>query len=104
MSHIKHLIGLSLSFCVSDILQKKVEVSDISAIVTSTAFPDAQSALIHYYAGYWEEYATVEECRVLLDSIWHLVMQPRLSNPHGHRGHTVGHGWWLNTQTGKLSK
>ena len=100
---VKTYIGTSLSFCMQDILAKKVSISEISAIVTSTRFEDWQDAYSHYFISYWSEYADDETCKETLQAIWHLVFQPRRFDSDS-RGHYAGQGFWLNTQTGEYTK
>lgn len=97
----KLIIGLSLSFCVRDILRNKVEISDISAIVTSTAFKDIDEAMNMYYEALWYRYAPYEHVRAILIKIWPIVFQPRFSNPES-RGHYISKGCWVNTMTGEI--
>ena len=77
-----------------DILAKKVNIDEISAIVTSTRFEDWQDAYDHYFISYWSEYADDETCKETLQAIWHLVFQPRRFSIDSR-----GHYTWLNTQT-----
>ena len=100
---VRKYIGTSLSFCMQDILAKKVNIDEISAIVTSTRFEDWQDAYDHYFISYWSEYADDETCKETLQAIWHLVFQPRRFSIDS-RGHYTGQGFWLNTQTGEYSK
>lgn len=103
MSTVKKYIGTSLSFCVQDILRGNINIAEISAIVTSTAFQTQEEAIEAYKNSYWSEYGET----IIADTIseiWHLVFQPRLKNMYEHRGHYAGHGYWLNTQTGEYTK
>ena len=100
---VKIYIGTSLSFCMQDILANKVSINDISAIVTSTAFEDWQQAYDQYFISYWSEYANDDTCKEVLQSIWHMVFQPRRMSIDS-RGHYAGQGFWLNTQTGEYTK
>ena len=98
----RHFIGLSLSFCVRQIMEHRIGPDVISAIVTSTAFKSVDEALEHYYEGYWSEYPK-DEVRKVLTFIWPLVFQPRLTTPN-HVGHNISNGWWVNISTGEQYK
>ena len=100
---IKRYIGLSLSLCIRDILDGKVDVNAVACIVTSTAFKSVGEAVEVYYNPYWN---TVPKVQVedLLRGIWHIIAQPRLYNPVMHRGHMIGHGHWVDTIDGVLIK
>lgn len=100
---VKKFIGTSLSFCMQDILQKKIDISEISAIVTSTRFDSWLDAFDQYYYTYWVKYASPDECKDVLMQIWPLVFQPR-QNVYDHMGHYAGKGIWLNTETGEYTK
>ena len=103
MSQVKKYIGTSLSFCIMDILNGNIEVDEISAIVTSTAFgsiPEAYAAYGHTYWSRWEKDKVLDT----LDEVWCLIFQPRLKNMYEHRGHSTAHGWWIDTQTGGYLK
>lgn len=99
---VRNLIGLSLSFCMQDILKGNLAINQISGIITSTAFESPQHAFDYYYYPYWSEIEGDEEkVKQTLNKIWPLVFQPRFA-VNDHKGHMVGHGFWLNTATGKL--
>ena len=97
----KLIIGLSLSFCVYDILRNKVNIEDISAIVTSTAFNNVDEVMSMYYESLWYKYAPYEHVRAILIKIWPIVFQPRLVNPES-RGHYISKGCWVNIMTGEI--
>ncbi len=106
MSNIRRYIGLSLSFCILDILQEKVAVDEISAIVTSTRFEDVYDAFDHYFINYWSMYADEKTCKSVLSVVWKkFVFQPRKNFiDNEHIGHMLSHGWWLDTFEGKVVK
>lgn len=105
MSNIRKYIGLSLSFCMREILLNKISIDEIAAIVASTRFESWQEAYEHYFISYWSEYADDETCKRILQEVWPLVCQPRLNFSFAeHRGHMLSHGVWLNTFTGELTK
>ncbi len=100
MNNYGRYIGMSLSFCVKDILNGKIRIEDISGIISSTKVESCEKAF-EYYASYWGKFASKETCMETLKKVWPLVFQPRLNN--NHEGHYITHGYWLDTQTGKLS-
>lgn len=102
----RYYLGLSLSLCMKDILAKKVELTEISAIVTSTAFESWQEAFEHYFISYWSEFADEETCKQMLQEVWPYVCQPRLAvGMTAHRGHsTIRCGWWINLSTQEFTK
>ena len=105
MNNIRRYIGLSLSFCMQDILRNRIYVDEISAIVTSTRFESLEEAFEHYFISYWSEYADDEKCKDVLKAVWSLVCQPRLNfNLTQHKGHMISHGFWLDTYTGEIHK
>lgn len=101
----RHLIGLSLSFCMRDILKGNLAHHELVAILTSTAFKTPEEAVDYYYLNYWRDYATKEYALDVLTRLWPFIMQPRLSvGKNNHPGHRIGHGFWLDTNTGLLMK
>jgi hypothetical protein len=99
----KNLIGTSLSYCMRDILSEKVDICNISAIVSSTAFTTPEKALESYYDIYWTKY-NKDYVLSTLKNIWPLLCQPRLNHDlREHRGHYSVKGHWLNTETGVFS-
>lgn len=97
----KRYLGLSLSFCVKDILEYRIDINNIAAIVTSTAFLEMEDAL-RYYGIYWRALGSPEVIRKVLAKIWPLVFQPRLANEH-HPGHSIVHGHWVDLSTGETT-
>lgn len=105
MNNIRRYVGLSLSFCIRDILQGKTDVDEISAIVTSTKFATIESAFAHYYESYWAEYAEENKCMRVLKKVWPLVFQPRLNFEFtDHAGHMLTYGHWVDTISGNVTK
>jgi len=74
-------IGLSLSFCVRDIVEGRVNIGDVERIVTGTCaetYEEWCTLLDHYVEGYWYEYpqkalSVVSELRSK-----GMISQPRL--------------------------
>ena len=98
----KIYIGFSLSRCLLDILKKKIDIDNISAIVTSTAFDSIHMAFEAYYRLYWDQFPPDEVFKTLT-SVWPIVCQPRLqSGLLNHRGH-YGSVTWLDTLSGEVN-
>ena len=82
-------IGFSLSFCISDIMEGKIDVKDVLAIITSTKMMGpvrefAKTAWTYYNAVYWKGYDEVKTMRVLR-TLYPRIVQPRLTTrmyPH----------------------
>lgn len=106
MSNIKRYIGLSMSFCVADVLSHKIDTTQISCIVTSTRFHTAEEALEHYFEYYWNGFGyNKEDVLFVLRQLWQLLYQPRLAfEAEEHRGHMLSHGHWLDTFDGRVYK
>jgi hypothetical protein len=99
----KNLIGTSLSMCIRDILEKKVDINNISGIISSTAFKTPKDAFDSYYKIYWSK-PNPKDVMETLEKVWPLLCQPRLNfDLAEHRGHFSVKGHWLNTETGVFS-
>lgn len=89
------MIGLSLSFCVKDIVLGKVALADVEFIVAGTCAGSAeewQELLNQYSKTYWDDFP--ERAR---EVALHLindgrVIQPRLENGSAPR---IGRGVWV---------
>ena len=92
------LLGLSLSFCVKDILSGRVSIDDVECIVSCTRFESASQAYDHYIVDYWSDYPS-ETVHAVLNELWPRVYQPRFND---ERGHTIAHGYWFNHEAGAL--
>lgn len=100
----KKFIGLSMSFCMRDIFAGKIKIDEISAIVTSTAFFNWNEAFEYHYEIYWNDFDKSIALR-LFQEVWPLICQPRMQvGAYEHNGHSITHGFWLNTETGELTK
>jgi hypothetical protein len=89
-------IGLSLSFCVRDILDGVVLIDTVHAIVSNTAFsPEgfATEALESYYNPYWNKSHSPSHVLEVLEQLKDRVVQPKHFLPDP--GHTVCRGHWL---------
>jgi len=82
-------IGFSLSFCIRDIMEGRVDIKDVLAIITSTCMKGpvgefAKTAWACYNAVYWKEYDKVATMR-MLRGLYPRIVQPRLTTrmyPH----------------------
>ena len=93
-------IGLSLSLCVKDIIEGRVALSDVTVIVSNTAFPDDDAGWAHMFTyhrkGYW--YNNPDTARSVLAYLRAngMLIQPRLDNPHyGHKSNPH----WIDVQS-----
>jgi hypothetical protein len=87
------MYGLSLSFCVTEIMRGKVSEDEVVSIIASTRFDSPEQALEHYGYTYWHEFDQ-EETTALVKRLWSKVVQPRL---HGYDAHNISAGYWLET-------
>jgi hypothetical protein len=83
--------GKSLSLCVLDILNGKVNIEDVVGIQTNTAFPSMESAINYYGKTYWSEFGE-EKVKKTLSQLWDKVIQPRLYDPE--YSHLLDNGIW----------
>ena len=81
------LIGLSVSRCIVDLIDKTVDIDDVIVIVGRTHFNlDTADSLIAGYQfayGPWHGYST-EDCRHMLEELWARgkIHQPRTFGSH----------------------
>ena len=97
------MIGLSLSFCVSDICRGIVKESDVVKIVTATKFatPDQLDEVIGHYQGvFWADYPAEAEAltRKLLEE--GKIDQPRLRHLPTCTG--IGSSRWMTEECVRL--
>ena len=88
------MIGYSLSFCVKDICEDRVNISDVEKIVASTMADtegDWYKLLGDYCESYWREYPTKARAVVAELRAANKIKQPRLDNPNYFRYITAGH-------------
>lgn len=87
-------IGLSLSFCVSDIARGKVSLAEVDKIITGTAAtPDQWDELLAEYKRiYW--YENPEKCEQIARKLMKegKIVQPRLD---GAEARNIAAGHWL---------
>jgi hypothetical protein len=75
MTATKKLIGLSLSFCIKDILLGRVKEDEVFMLYCK-ADPTSQEMLRQYMQSYWSDF-TMEDVRALLDR-----MKPKIHQLH----------------------
>lgn len=83
--------GLSLSFCLPDLLSGEVSLSSFAGIISATRFETPEQALEHYMDSYWSDLDRAS-VRTMLEAIWPKVVQPRLS---GLPAHNIARGKWM---------
>lgn len=86
-------IGLSLSFCIKDILDGKVREDEVLAIITGTNAQNAverEKLLNGYCETYWR--GQEKEALMVVDRLNGRIMQPRrfgIEVPATYRGHWI---------------
>ncbi len=90
-------VGLSLSFCVGDILRGKIKEEEVKEIITGTnASPEQWDELMkNYKESYWRENPEEGEAiaRRLLDA--GKIRQPR---QEGKAAHNIAAGHWIEAE------
>lgn len=80
------MIGYSLSFCVHDIIEDKVNILDVDMIVAATAARDEadwDKLLDSYCRSYWRKNAPRARKVVAMLRAMNMIYQPRLHDqPH----------------------
>lgn len=94
------MIGLSLSYCVRDLVEEKVHWKDVDYIITSTRCATPQDWLqcvVLYQQSYWREYRSraVGAVTRLLDG--NMIHQPRLTNDV-HIPKITATGHWVTSE------
>ena len=88
------MIGYSLSFCVKDICEGRVNMADVEKIVASTAADtqgDWDKLLGNYCESYWSEYPAKARAVVIELRSANKIKQPRLDDPDYFRSIVAGH-------------
>jgi hypothetical protein len=102
----KDMIGLSLSFCVADILAGKVPVERVRFIVSGTKITDTavlEEVVSDYSKTHWQGFDPADVSRLVSD-LWfnHKIIQPRLISedmcPNISNGHWAMIGTWQNIE------
>lgn len=97
----KQIIGLSLSFCVIDICEGKVKLTDVKKIVTGTAARtpgDWKKLLEDHQSSYWQKYP-----KVALRVVERLRQTKRIEQPRNKFGRDyalpdISNGYWVDTK------
>jgi hypothetical protein len=89
------MIGLSLSFCVKDILTGKIDLSAVDKIITGTKIekPEHMEEVVeHYSSVYWNR---DPKAISILNELWRSgrIEQPRVS---GNEARNISQGHWLD--------
>lgn len=92
------MIGLSLSFCVKDIISGEVSIFDVEKIIAGTMIdsPESLARVINSYAeNYWYDNPAVAKwlVRQLFES--GRIEQPRCE---GKMPHSIHSGYWVKDQ------
>ena len=95
----KKYIGLSMSFCIRDILDGKVKIEDVVCIVANTAFSSIELLIENYSVDYWHAYAK-DDIQALLEKLWPTIYQPRMVYPDSM--FSIAHGYWFDASKGEL--
>jgi hypothetical protein len=90
-------IGLSLSFCIHDLIAGRVREEDVSVIVTNTRAPDDTTwdrLMASYGRSYWRDNAQASIDLATLLRKEGRIVQPRTRDPsYAHR--TPGADFWI---------
>jgi len=91
----RKLIGLSLSFCVADIVRGIVQLQEVDKIITATAAESPAEwfqLLAQYRDMYWD--FNPDECEGVVHTLMKAgkIEQPRLE---GKQAHSIADGHWL---------
>lgn len=94
----ENLIGLSLQFCIKDILQGKVDESKVNMVISGTRITDDRSfdeVFNKYYESSWKDFADEETCKALMERVMKKTYQPRI---FGFEPCNISQGHWINAQ------
>jgi len=91
------MIGLSLSFCVADILSNRVSEAAVTKIVTNTKVAsdgDWDRLIAQYQLSYWRNF-NANDIRGLIARLRQQgkIEQPRLNDPEYQ--HSINNGCWI---------
>lgn len=97
------LVGLSLSFCIKDIIRGNVREEDVVRLVTATSAPNRrvfEKVLAAYRRAYW--YVAPKKATYLARRMWRkgMIEQPRLKTGKVYACHSIAEGHW-QTETGE---
>ncbi len=103
----RKIIGLSLSFCIGEIIRGKRNVNDVVAIVTATkcaTLEDFEYVIERYCKSYFDWKSAPELAKTTALHFWHsgMIEQPRLSQDDGigpnmceEDEREFGSRWWV---------
>ena len=91
-------IGLSLSFCISDLITGEVKVEEVEKLITATKCScdeEFEQVVVSYCKNYSQWRKNPERARELAYYFWNnkLVEQPRMLDEEGHPG--LNDGCWI---------
>lgn len=100
------MIGLSLSYCVKDILRGKVSENEVHLVIAGTSFRTDivfEENLSHYEGTYWAPYGmsspwTWGQGSEIARRLWYggKIFEPRVWNPRDENAApNIGHGHWV---------
>jgi hypothetical protein len=98
------LIGLSLSFCVADIINGRVDIDDVSFIISGTHIRNAEElsdVLDTYTRYYWKDLPQLG--RFVATRLYEegKIIQPRLL---GYGVPNTAEGWWAKVENYNSNK
>ena len=89
------MVGLSLSFCIRDIIEGRVQDEDVLRIEASTAYKtedDWKKGIENYCELYWQKDPDRAEMLVKAMRDEGRIVQPRLE---GGEAQSIHDGWWM---------
>ena len=89
-------IGLSLSFCVGDILRGTRRIEEVDHIISCTAFCSVKEAYDHYKETYWYDFSENDVLATLM-AVWPKLVQPRLEDRYYR--HSIAQGHWIEASS-----
>lgn len=92
-------IGLSVSFCIRDMVMGKVNPADVSKIIAGTAIRtqvDFEKVVTAYRDVYWRG-SNPDACEALFCEFWDAgkIEQPRVIDG---RCPFIADGWWIDSE------
>ena len=86
------MIGISLSFCIKDICEGRVNLTDVEKIYAGTAFLSSKDAVEHYTQSYWRNYPN--EAKEICQKLWAegKIIQTRLFDSQSNSAPVMYHG------------
>lgn len=89
------MIGLSISFCIRDIIEGKVQESDVEKIVANTkceTLQHWQEVILQYRRIFWRKNPELGEALC-----WRFVADNMIDQPRcrGEESHNISQGHWL---------